>query len=169
MIGWSAAALLLATPLVAMQFTNEVNWGLGDFLVFAAMLLGVGLVFEFVVKTSRDRVYRWATALALLAAFLLAWLSLGVGIIGKDGDPANLMYAGVLAVAVIGTLIARMQASKMTWVLLATALAQALVALIAVGKGLGMPYSSTSQLLTLNGFFVALFVGSAWLFHTAKR
>ena len=47
-------------------------------------------------------VYRSALAMALSGAFLLVWLSLGVGIIGRDGDPANLMYFGVLAVGVAG-------------------------------------------------------------------
>ena len=44
----------------------------------------------------RRKEYRWAVAIALVAAAMLAWLSLGVGIIGKDGDPANMMYFGVL-------------------------------------------------------------------------
>jgi hypothetical protein len=29
---------------------------------------------------------------------------LGVGAIGADGDPANLMYAGVLAVGIVGAI-----------------------------------------------------------------
>src|SRR5688572_18939589 len=49
--------------------------------------------------------YRSAIGLALAAACMLVWLSLGVGIIGADGDPANLMYFGVLAVGIIGALI----------------------------------------------------------------
>jgi len=51
--------------------------------------------------------YRFAVGIALAAAFILVWLSLGVGIIGRDGDPANVMYFGVLAVGIIGALIAR--------------------------------------------------------------
>ena len=36
---WSVAALLLLLPLVAMQFTDEVNWSLADFVVFGALWL----------------------------------------------------------------------------------------------------------------------------------
>lgn len=36
--------------------------------------------------------YRTALAVAIVTALLLIWLSLGVGIIGRDGDPANRMY-----------------------------------------------------------------------------
>ncbi len=41
---------LLLIPLVAMQFTNEVNWTLSDFVVAAVLLLGTGLIFEFVMR-----------------------------------------------------------------------------------------------------------------------
>jgi hypothetical protein len=49
------------------------------------------------------------------------------------------------------------------------ALAQALVAGIALIFGLGLPWSPPVEILALNGFFVALFVGSAMLFRHAGR
>lgn len=109
--------------------------------------------------------YRAAIGVALVAAVILIWLSLGVGIIGKDGDPANLMYFGVLAVGIVGTLIARLHPHGMSHALLAMALAQALVTAIALFAGLGLPWSGPAEILMLNGFFIALFVGSAWLFR----
>jgi hypothetical protein len=113
--------------------------------------------------------YRAAISVALAAASILVWLSLGVGIIGKDGDPANLMYFGVLAVGIIGAIIARLQPHGMARTLFATALAQALVAAIALIADLGLPWSGPAEILLLNGFFVALFAGSAWLFRRAAR
>lgn len=113
--------------------------------------------------------YRSAIGVALVAAFILVWLSLGVGIIGKDGDPANLMYFGVLAVGVIGAVIARLQPLGMARTMLATALAQALVTAIALIARLGLPWSGPVEILVLNGFFVTLFAGSAWLFQRAAR
>jgi hypothetical protein len=53
--------------------------------------------------------------------------------------------------------------------LFATALAQALVGVIALIFGLGSPASGPLELLALNGFFVALFAGSALLFRHAAR
>jgi len=114
-------------------------------------------------------IYRLAVGIALSAAFLLVWLSLGVGIIGADGDPANVMYFGVLAVGTFGAFVARFQPRGMALALFATALAQAVVFMIALIAGLGLPWSGPMELLGLNGFFVAMFVGSALIFRQAER
>ena len=116
-----------------------------------------------------NNMYRFAVGVALAAALILIWLSLGVGIIGRDGDPANLMYFGVLAVGFIGAVIARFRPRGMARALVATALAQALVAVISLGAGLGQPWSGPLELSLLNGFFVVLFVASAWLFRRAAH
>jgi hypothetical protein len=114
-----------------------------------------------------NTMYRLALGVALVTSLMLIWLSLGVGIIGRDGDRANVMYFGVIAVGVIGALIARFRAHGMARALVAMALAQALVGAIAIFGGLGRPYSGVLELLALNGFFVALFVATAWLFRRA--
>lgn len=118
---------------------------------------------------SNSAAYRSAIAVALAAAVMLVWLSLGVGIIGKDGDRANAMYFGVLAVGLIGAIIARLHPSGMARALFATALAQALVAAIALIARLGLPWSGPAELIALNGFFIAAFAGSAWLFRHAAH
>ena len=119
--------------------------------------------------STRKTTYRLAAGVALAASLILAWLSLGVGIIGRDGDRANLMYFGVLAVGIIGALIARFKARGMIRALFAMALAQTSVAAIALINRLGYPWSGPLELSLLNGFFVAAFVGSAWLFHRAAN
>jgi len=76
----ACAALLLAMPLVAMGFTGEVNWGLGDFLVAGAMLALLGLAIDLAL---RARIARWGRTGAIvlaLAAFLLIWAELAVGL-----------------------------------------------------------------------------------------
>jgi hypothetical protein len=79
------------------------------------------------------------------------------------------MYFGVIAVGVIGTIIARFRPQGMAWALLAMALVQALVTAIALIARLGLPYSGPAEILGLNGFFITLFVASAWLFRRAAR
>jgi len=112
-----------------------------------------------------NNVTRAAFGLTVLACLLLVWISMGVGIIGADGDPANFLYGGVLAVGIIGAIVVRFEARRMVLVLGAMAFVQALVAAIAVFGGLGRPYSGALELVALNGFFVALFLGAAWLFR----
>ena len=114
--------------------------------------------------------YRFATILALATAFILVWLIGAVGVIGVEGDPFDLMYFGVLAVGLIGAIAARLQPHGMARALFATAFAQALVALVAliVGKHQSS-VSSVPEILILNGFFIALFLGSARLFGNAAR
>ena len=166
---WAAAALILLLPLLAMQVTDQVAWSLTDFVFAGALLVGAGLTYELAARKAGNIAYRAAIGVAGAAALLLVWLSLGVGIIGRDGDPANLMYFGVLAVGIIGALIARFRPHGMARALFATALAQALVAVIALVAGLGYPWSGPLELSLLNGFFVAMFVGSAWLFLRAAH
>jgi len=166
---WTAAALLLLLPLFAMQVTDQVAWDVADFALFGALLVGAGVTYELAARKTGNTAYRAAVGVALAAAFILVWISLAVGVIGTERDDANLMYGGVLAVGIIGAIIARFQPDGMARALFATALAQALVAVIALLAGLGSPWSGPGEILILNGFFVALFVGSAWLFRKAAR
>ncbi len=167
---WAVAALVLLLPLVAMQFTDEVNWGVLDFVLAGALLIGAGSIYELVVRTKGNATYRAAVAVALAAAFILVWVSLGVGIIGKDGDPANLMYVGVLAVGLTGAAIARLRPAGMARTLLAMAIAQVVVAVIALVAGFGSTVPLWwLDILGLTGFFAALWLLSAWLFRQAAR
>ena len=167
---WAVAGLILLLPLVAMQFTDEVNWDVADFAFAGVLLIGTGITYELAVRKTGDAAYRAAVGVALAAAFVLVWVTGAVGIIGTERDDANLMYGGVLAVGFTGAIIARFQPHGMARALYATALAQALVAVIALVGGLG----STGpiwplDILALTGFFVALFVASALLFRKAAR
>jgi hypothetical protein len=76
-------ALILAVPLVAMQFSDEVDWDLRDFSIMAALLLGTGFTYELGVKRIRNTNHRIIAGLALLGALFLIWAELAVGIFGS--------------------------------------------------------------------------------------
>jgi len=165
-----ATAFILLLPLLAMQISDEVVWDLADFAVAGALLLGTGLTYEMVARKMGSIAYRVAVGIALVAALLLVWVNLAVGLIGNEDNPANLMYFGVLSVGIIGASIARFRPHGMARALFATALAQTLVAVIALIAGMDQyPGSSVSEIVNVNGFFVVLFLGSAWLFRKAAR
>ena len=162
---WSTAALVLLAPLVAMLFTSEVDWSAYDVLFAGALLLGVGLPLELVVRKTGDTAHRWAFGLALAAAFLLVWINGAVGVLGSEDNDANLLYGGVLAVGGVGALLARFRPRGMARAMTATALAHASVALGALVGGWGGPATGPFEVVALNGFFVALWAASAVLFQ----
>jgi hypothetical protein len=165
-----ATAFILLLPLLAMQITDEVVWDLADFAVAGALLFGTGLMYELVASKGGSVAYRFAVGVALAAALLLVWMNLAVGLIGNEGNPANLMYGGVLAVGIIGAIIARFQPHGMARALFAMALAQALVPVIAliIWKPSVTSVEAFLGMLGVNAFFVMLFIGSALLFRRAS-
>ena len=166
--------LILLIPLVAMQFTHEMDWNLFDFVVAGALLFGSGLTYELIARKGGNTAYRAAVGVAVATALLLVWINLAVGIIGSENNPANLMYFGVIFVGIIGAGIARFRPRGMAWALFVTAFAQLLVPVIAllIGKsqaGALQDPPGFVGVLALNAFFAMLFVVSALLFrHSAQ-
>lgn len=158
---WSAALLLWLAPLIAMRFTTQVQWTAFDFAVFGAMLIGGAGAFDLVTRLSGSLAFRAAAGVALLGAFLLVWINLAVGILGSEDNPANLIYALVLAVGGIGAVLVRCRARGQAGVMLAVATAQ-----MAVGIA---SYALGYEALLLNGGFVAVWLFSAWLFGRASK
>lgn len=161
---WGGAACLLLLPLVAMQFTPEVNWTGFDFLVFGSMLSLACGSYELGAKMSSNTAYRAATAVAVGAGFMLTWINLAVGVIGDEGDPANLLFAAVLLVGIIGALLGRFRAQGMARALVATAAAQALVGVVVLLVGV-IRYEA----LALCAVFTVIWLVSAGLFSIAAR
>jgi ABC-type Mn2+/Zn2+ transport system permease subunit len=75
-------ALLLLIPLIAMQFTDEVNWTLLDFLIAGVLLLSTGLLCELVMRKVTKIEHRIAICAFILTALILIWIELAVGIFG---------------------------------------------------------------------------------------
>lgn len=75
-------ALLLLIPLIAMQFTREVDWSPFDFVVAGVLLLGTGLLCELVLRTVKKTEHRIAIVGVILVALFLIWAELAVGVFG---------------------------------------------------------------------------------------
>ena len=159
--GWSIPALLLLLPLVAMQFTREVNWTGSDF-VFAAVLFGsVGLAFEFIVRKSSNLAYRLGAGVAVIAAFLTIWVNGAVGMIGSEDNPYNLLFGGVLLIALIGAVVAWFAPGGLALAMVVAAIAQGVLSAIGLSTDpLGAAFSMA---------FVGPWLLAAALFWTAAR
>ena len=85
--GWVAliTGLILSIPLIAMQFTSEVNWNLSDFIVMGALLFGAGSIFVLVARVT-PRKYRALIGVGFLLAVLYLWAELAVGIFTNWGS-----------------------------------------------------------------------------------
>jgi hypothetical protein len=115
-----------------------------------------------------QRSYRSGFVLAVATAVFLVWGVLAMGIVGAEGDPLDRLYLAVLGLGVVGAALVRLDPRGMVRVLVGMAIAQMLVALLALLAGRHeSPVSSVAEILGLNGFFAALFVGAALLFHRA--
>jgi hypothetical protein len=77
-----ATACVLVVPLMAMRFTDEVAWSGADFVVAGALLFGVGLAYELLVRRTADPRRRIAVGTAVAGTFLLMWGELAVGLFG---------------------------------------------------------------------------------------
>ena len=73
-------ALILLIPLVAMQFTNEVNWTLFDFAVAAVILLCAGFAIDYIIRKVKSSTYRVILSIAIIAILFFIWAELAVGI-----------------------------------------------------------------------------------------
>jgi hypothetical protein len=136
--GWGMAVLILMVPFIAMQFTSEMNWDAFDFIFMGAMLGAVGVGLELAFRWGQSA-YRLGAAAGLAAAFLLVWVNGAVGFLGDEGNPANLMFLGVIWVAIIGAFIARARPAGMATTMFVTAGTQALAGAIGLLGGYASP------------------------------
>lgn len=162
---WSVAACLLLLPLVAMQFTREVAWTGMDFAVMGAMLFAACSAVHLAVRMTGNFMFRAGAIVAVAGAFALVWINLAVGIIGAESNPANLMFAGVLAIGGIGALLARFRGAGLANVLVWMAGAQA--AIPAIAMAVRLPFGN--EVWGLTAGFVALWLLAAALFRMAAR
>lgn len=164
---WCAAVGVLLLPLLAMQFTDEVNWTVSDFVFAAILLFGSLGAFEVAARMTDDITYRAGAGVAIAALFFLTWSNAAVGITDSEAD--FYIFFGVPAVAIGGAVIARFRPRGMAIAMVAAALAQAMIAVTALAAGIIPAYNSAFEILGITGFFVTLFLGSALLFRRAAQ
>jgi peptidoglycan/LPS O-acetylase OafA/YrhL len=75
-------AILLLIPFIAMQFTNEVNWSLFDFIAMGILLLSTGLLIDLVLRKITKTKQRILLIIVVIGVFLIVWAELAVGIFG---------------------------------------------------------------------------------------
>jgi hypothetical protein len=160
---WGTAACLLLLPAIAMRFPGSgVDWDGRDFITMGAMFALACGSYELATRLSDNIAYRAAAGLAIVTAFLTVWVNLAVGMLGSEQNPANLLFGGVLTIALLGSLVARFRPQGMARAMQATAAAQGAMALYALFGG----YAEVTLHI---GSFCLPWLLSAWLFKKAAR
>lgn len=165
--------LLLLIPLVAMQFTQEVNWTFSDFVFAGVLLFGTGTTYVLIARKWNNTAYKLAVAVGVVAGLMLVWANAAVGLIGSEHNPANLLYLGVPLVALVGAFVARFRPLGMSNAMFAASLTYVVVTLIGlfVWKPTGAAAEPSVQLATVvvfNAAFAAIWAVSGWLFRRAS-
>lgn len=161
---WIAALALLLTPLAMMQVSDEWHWEPRGFVLAGVVLGGIGLLYDAAERASGSRAYRAGVAVALLAAFLLAWST-----VVRDDDHGIGFLLTVVAAAV-AAFAARFRPDGMARAMFGIAVMQALVGIaIATAPSVAAVPGSPSWFLLYSGFFALLWLLSAVLFRLAAK
>jgi hypothetical protein len=164
-IGWSVPVLLLLLPLV-----TGAPWTRSDYVIMGALFLIAGIGVEGAVWASGDTAYRLGAGAAIATAFLLIWVNMAVGFLGDENNPANLMFFAVLAVAFGGGLLSAFRAAGLARAMIAAAVCQVAVGVVAFVAGWASPGSGgLYEVVMGTGLFTGMWLVSAAFFTTSER
>ena len=157
------ALALLMVPLVASQVVEGWNWPARAFVFVYVLFFGTGMAYALIARKMDSWAYKAGVGVALVAGFALGWSNMVH--VADSENPANLVYYSVLAVGVVGALLARLKARGLALTLFAMA---STLALIAVMLPSGAPPYLARNMAIGHGVYVSLFIASGLLFRHAS-
>lgn len=167
----SFSTIFLLIPFIASRYVDGWNWSGFDFIFAWVIFSLVSLALTFAIRSARSKAYKLAMSLAVVTAFCLVWGNAAVGFIGEQ-NLANTMFVLVPLTGIIGSIIVRLKPHGMMHALLATALMQALIPIVAI---IFWPPSVISwapgvfRVFLLDAAFVVAWLVSAMLFRYAAK
>ena len=72
--------LLLFIPLIGMNFTDEIDWSISDFIISGLIILVFSICLNFIILKISNKNRRVVFITILLILFVLVWAELAVGI-----------------------------------------------------------------------------------------
>ena len=77
---FASASLLLLIPLIAMQFTPEVNWTTLDFMVAGVLLYGTAIGCDLALRMIKNKNTARLVCGVIFLLLVALWIELAVGI-----------------------------------------------------------------------------------------
>jgi hypothetical protein len=130
-LGWGSAVVLFLTPLVAIQFTHEVQWTESDFIISFVIIGILGALAELNVLITSNRFSRAGGFVAILAGSLVFWSNLAIGMIGNRGNNVNLLFGLVLLIAIIGAWLSSLHRNVLPAAMFAAGTVQCAIGMLA--------------------------------------
>ncbi|MFZ9682301.1 MAG: hypothetical protein ACO3DQ_03745 [Cephaloticoccus sp.] len=162
-----APLVVLAIPFVGNFVSEGVNWTAFDFALMWVLLAAAMFAWRLLAtRPGANLPYRLGAALAVGTGLMLIWVTLAVAIIG-DGNPANLLYPGVMLAGLTGVGLARFQPQGLARTAFAVAFAIFLVPLIGLMVEPNDFSPGVAPVFTINLGFVLLFTLAGLLFRYA--
>jgi hypothetical protein len=96
-------AFVLLIPLVAMQITDEVDWGVADFVLAGLLLGGTGALLELAARKPANIAYRTAAIAIGVAAIVFG---------EADDAPGLVLFGGLLIVGTVALAVRTAQRSE---------------------------------------------------------
>lgn len=157
------ALAVLMVPLAASRVVEGWNWPAKAFVLVYFLFFATGMAYALIARKMGVWSYKAGVGVALAAGFALGWSNMVH--VADSENPANLVYYSVLAVGIMGALLARLQARGLAYTLFAMA---ATLALIAVILPSGAPADLARNMAIGHRVFVALFIASGLMFRHAS-
>jgi hypothetical protein len=161
---WGGAAALMLAPAVAAQLSDQMAWDSADFILVGIMLAAACGAWELAMRRTKSWAYAAGAVAAAGTAFLLFLVNGAVGFIGTEDDPVNLVFFGVLTVALGGAIIVRFRPDGMARTMAVTAGAQVLAGALGVAM-----VPDVRGFVLGTAMFVPLWLLSSWLFARSAR
>ena len=158
---------MLLVALLGNMFVEGWNWNPGAFVLLWAVLAIAALVYKLIAtRPGAAPAHRLAAALAVLAGFLIFWMSIGPKIIGEE-NPGNLLYLLAILLGLIGVGFSRLQPARLAKVAFGMAAALLIIPVVAVLLWPANFDHGYARVQLLSAGFAAVFVTSGLLFRRA--
>lgn len=73
---------ILVIPIIAMQFSTEINWASSDFIIAGVLLFCTGFICEYILRKVKKKENQAALCIAIILILVLTWVELAVGVFG---------------------------------------------------------------------------------------